>query len=354
MEPLFANPVLPLLAVALADDAFQNYRTFEEIEAIPPPVDGSLHHLRIRKQMLHVPFFQTVAPDGPTGKIQKAGPFSTRTVSLGHRAGYQENIGIHDIRAEVLVKADGKLLGNETIFGGGADFDQDNGYSVAERMKFAGHNNADTFLGSYMPQLSTVDGISSYWNRKRRTVHLEGFRGLSLHYHPQILQSLPAKVESDLESRADFNAINQEIEALGQKFRRLSIDDKSRARREELYWRKRQLVSEELNKWQEIQPRKITANAGDEAPQVASLPSYFNRVRRLDPPRDRLASSLFLDAPLRSPQGRGALQDMIMLCRENPQVAYRPSLRPKNGRCPMAKCARDVDRFVPLSRFRRP
>ena len=109
MDPLFANPVLPLLAIALADRAFQDYATFEEIEAIPPPADGSLHHLRIKKDMLRVPFFRIVSADGPTGKIQGAGSFSNRTVDLGHRAGYEENIGIHDIRREALVKADGKF-----------------------------------------------------------------------------------------------------------------------------------------------------------------------------------------------------------------------------------------------------
>jgi hypothetical protein len=110
MEPLYANPVLPLLAIALADNAFQDYQTFEDIEAIPSPADGSLHHLRIRKDLLRVPFFQIVSADGPTGKIHGAGSFSNRTVDLGHRAGYEENIGIHDIRREVLVKADGKCL----------------------------------------------------------------------------------------------------------------------------------------------------------------------------------------------------------------------------------------------------
>ena len=63
MEPLFANPVLPLMAIALADHAFQDYRSFEEIEEIPPPADGSLHHLRIKKDMLRVPFFQIVSAD---------------------------------------------------------------------------------------------------------------------------------------------------------------------------------------------------------------------------------------------------------------------------------------------------
>ncbi len=90
MKPLFANPVLPLLTIALADRAFQDYATFEEIEAIPPPADGSLHHLRIKKDMLRVPFFQIVSADGPTGKIQGAGSFSNRTVDLGHRAGNEE------------------------------------------------------------------------------------------------------------------------------------------------------------------------------------------------------------------------------------------------------------------------
>ena len=110
IEPLFTNPVLPLIAIALADHAFQDYRSFEEIEAIPPPADGSLYHLRIKKDMLRIPFFQIVSADRPTGKIHRAGSFSNRTVDLGHRAGYEENIGIYDIRREALVKADGEFL----------------------------------------------------------------------------------------------------------------------------------------------------------------------------------------------------------------------------------------------------
>ncbi len=52
MKPLFANPVLPLLAIALANHAFQDYGTFEEIVAIPSPADEFLHHLRIKNDML--------------------------------------------------------------------------------------------------------------------------------------------------------------------------------------------------------------------------------------------------------------------------------------------------------------
>ena len=35
--------------------------------------------------------------------------------NLGHRVGYEENIGIHDIRREALVKADGKFLARNTL-----------------------------------------------------------------------------------------------------------------------------------------------------------------------------------------------------------------------------------------------
>ena len=103
IEPLFANPVLPLLAIALADQAFQDYSTFEEIENIPPPEDRSLHHLQIKDEILSVPFFQNVTSNRPTGKIHNAVSFNNRTVGLSHRTGYQENISIHDIRAEVLI-----------------------------------------------------------------------------------------------------------------------------------------------------------------------------------------------------------------------------------------------------------
>ena len=106
MQPLFANPVLPLLAIALADDAFQDYRTFEEIEAIPPPTDESLYHLRIREELYPMPFFQALSTRGPTGKIQTASSFTKSLAATGHRAGYEENIRVHDFRREVLVKAD--------------------------------------------------------------------------------------------------------------------------------------------------------------------------------------------------------------------------------------------------------
>jgi hypothetical protein len=217
-------------------------------------------------------------------------------------------------------------------------------------MKFAGQKDPDVFFGSYMPQVSDVDGQSGFWGGKRRAVHIEALRGLSLQYHPQMVQSLPAKVQDDLAHRADFVKINEEIQYLGSQLRRLNRSTDSRricSRRQELYEAKRQLVAVELSLWQSIQPCKISSEANDVQSSVACLPSYFSRVRRLDPPRDRLASSLFLETSLRSAEGQSALCDMITLCKPTPEVAYRPSLHPEKGCCPVLTCGREMDRYVP-------
>lgn len=109
-EPLYANPVLFMLAPALACGVFRNYKTYDEIFAILPPSDGTLHHLQIANNKLKLPFFQTMSRHGPTEKIQQATSFGSRLVTLGHRAGYPENIKVHDIRREALVKADDEFF----------------------------------------------------------------------------------------------------------------------------------------------------------------------------------------------------------------------------------------------------
>lgn len=107
MDPLFACAVLPALAIALANDAFQDHHSVDDIFDIPAPRAGTSHILRIRQEMLEAPFFQIFEVDGPTGQMEKAMNFSNRTVMLGHRAGFASNITMHCTRREALVLADG-------------------------------------------------------------------------------------------------------------------------------------------------------------------------------------------------------------------------------------------------------
>jgi hypothetical protein len=114
MEPLFANLVL---AITLADDAFTEYRSFEEIEAILPPADGSLHRLRIKKKMHTTPVFQVMSPDGPTVRIVSANTLGKTPGGYGSsRRIYPEDINVHYMRREAPVKADSKSLGHQPRF----------------------------------------------------------------------------------------------------------------------------------------------------------------------------------------------------------------------------------------------
>ena len=88
MEPLFANPVLPLLAIALINQVFQDYSIFEEIENISSLEDRSLHYLQIKDKMLSIPFFQNITSNRPIGKIHSAVLFSNWTIALGHCIDY--------------------------------------------------------------------------------------------------------------------------------------------------------------------------------------------------------------------------------------------------------------------------
>lgn len=61
MEPLFACVMLPILSIALANVAFLDYYSVEDIFAIPVLIQSTLYQLRIREAMLEVPLFQTFA-----------------------------------------------------------------------------------------------------------------------------------------------------------------------------------------------------------------------------------------------------------------------------------------------------
>jgi hypothetical protein len=158
-------------------------------------------------------------------------------------------------------------------------------------------------------------------------------------------QSLPAKVKAELAQREDFVQVSDEMLALNETLKTPTPQDNIEAlysRRDELYQLKRTLISDELRKWQGTQ----SYAADGPGNSVADRISYFNRVRRLDPPRDQLATLLFLSVPHRSKEGRSAARNMITLYRETPRVAYRPSLQPHDGRCPVEACGKDMEEFV--------
>jgi hypothetical protein len=99
-------------------------------------------------------------------------------------------------------------------------------------------------------------------------------------------------------------------------------------RRKELRAQKRKLVTEELRKCQKLQPNRLLSNT-DENDVMGYHGPLFSRILGLMPERDRLASSLFTVAPIRSDEGRAVLRDIISLYQQDIEgsISPRPGAR---------------------------
>ncbi|KAF2195618.1 hypothetical protein K469DRAFT_758244 [Zopfia rhizophila CBS 207.26] len=206
------DPVMFIITTGLAMNAFREYTTIHQILAVRPKPDMVYALIKWKDGMLNKPFHQTMTSAGFTGRIVSSSSFDKDLGCWSLHAGYEKPIRVHHVRKEALIKAD------------------DNGYSMEERMKFAGHRNPNTFRWSYMAPMSTVDGQGSFLNTELRRDHIEDFRSLSLPRQPQLLQSLPAKEQYALESRPDFIAIEDKIQELTEKIWRADTE----ARKQEL------------------------------------------------------------------------------------------------------------------------
>lgn len=212
-------------------------------------------------------------------------------------------------------------------------------------MNFAAHRDPAMFRKSYIPGMITVDGQASFLEQPPRKDYHEDLRGMSLRRQPQLWQALPATLKADLERRPDFVALDAEIEVLTAKIGSTGQEDsqQERARRKDLYEQRRQLTGMELQAWR----KKRSSERTHDTSFVDHHRTRFNRFRHLMPERDRLSSSLFRPTALRSAEGQAVMHDLISLLKDDSQVAYYPSMRPRFGKCPSRRCGLKMDRFVP-------
>ena len=76
MKPLYANPVLSLLAAIIMYDMFKDYKIYDEVFIILSSLNEMLHHLQIIQKKLKLPFFQVMFKDSLAGNIQRATSFN--------------------------------------------------------------------------------------------------------------------------------------------------------------------------------------------------------------------------------------------------------------------------------------
>jgi hypothetical protein len=209
-------------------------------------------------------------------------------------------------------------------------------------MKHGGHKDENTHRDHYAPNNAGTDGQGSYFNDELRSIVSDRFRAMTLYRNPELWQSLPAEKQDELENSPEFVAIEDELEALSLNSK---DDSTTRDRRKELRADKRKLLTEELRKCQKLQPNRLPSST-DENDMMGYHRTRFSRTCGLMAERDRLASSLFTVASIRSDEGRAVLRDMITLYRQDTEVAFRPGLEPEKCCCSATGRKWKIDRFV--------
>tara|TARA_R110002060_G_scaffold36206_2_gene47165 strand:- start:1334 stop:2014 length:681 start_codon:yes stop_codon:yes gene_type:complete len=221
----------------------------------------------------------------------------------------------------------------------------DGGYSLGQVMKFAAHRNSKTLVGHYLDDMSNVDGAAVFLGLEPRRDLTEDFRSASMKRNPDLQHSLPRKCLDDLRQRRDFTDLGEQIDNLSDQIM-ATITEKGRqelkAQRRYVYDQRQKLINEELANYRMTQRRVHTTQCGVDD-QGEWHRSYFDRVvRRMVPERDRLARTLPLAVPLRSPEGISALRDLIALRTNDSRVAYQEALQPIGGRCPVPTCSQEM------------
>jgi len=223
----------------------------------------------------------------------------------------------------------------------------ENGYSNDELLKFAAHTNQTTRTRDYISSICSVDGQGSFHGTELRRDTAEDFRSATVRRNPELLLSLPAKAQDELQERPDYVEVVNALESLTRQINAatsMADIDSLKSQRTELYERKRQLEHEELARLRNTQER-VHPSERKESFHADQHRTRFSRLRHLMPRRSQLADLLFVKAPLRSQEGVTAIKHLIGLIKDPCQVAYQLPLQPVQGRwCPTPGCGKDVEK----------
>ncbi|KAJ0413052.1 hypothetical protein BJY00DRAFT_322648 [Aspergillus carlsbadensis] len=278
--PLFFNLILFMLPLFSADKAFCHYQTCTEIldalELIEPSAlqDQPLK-IHFREELANTPVFRATADlscTSPTAKARAADAFGKDFAALGYRSGYQQNVTARACRQWALMEADKQ-------------------YSKAARMKHAAHRESRKFGRFYA-------------------------HPVCMHRNPGLWQPLPAKMEFEFQDREDMRALDEEISKLSAQLAK--ANDLDPTREIQLRWRR-------IKQQRRLQEHTRAGSVYEH--------TLFTYHRWAMPERDLLARILPTNEVLRSLTGRQALVALEVICKEHCQVAFRPQLKPVDGKC---------------------
>ncbi|PSN60122.1 hypothetical protein BS50DRAFT_507169, partial [Corynespora cassiicola Philippines] len=342
--PLFANAAVYLLPIFLSAGAFREFKTLDQVLTVRPKPNETYWVLDWEDSIREDPVFPEMLASGPTKKEKNPNSWGSQCSDWALRAGFPSGMGLHAPRREALIKADGKRRMGPRYAG----------YSLSTIKKFASQVTDSTLGRHYLHDMSNVDGAATFLGLRKKTDLTANFRSVSMGRNPDLLLTLPASMQHDLEMREDYSSLWKEIDSLDSQIRDAEsskISQELRTRQSELYTQRRKIRQQELKKYQASQRRDYDSKTDTHMSDWRR--TYFEQVVcHMVPERARLASTLLLAKPLRSPEGISAMQDLLMLLESDSFVGYQDSLRPVDGRCRVQSCSEPMRNIPPGKRWK--
>lgn len=197
--------------------------------------------------------------------------------------------------------------------------------------------------------MNTIDGTGSFLHTDVRHDLADDFRSTSMRWNPDMILTLPAEEQAELERQEEYVAITRKINHLnlkiGDEFATEEERERFKAERSQVYAQRKKLQDKKLRELQQTQPLEYPTER-ELHEQAIWQQTHFNRIYHTMPERHRLAHLLFLRVPIRSPEGMEALRYLVDLRTNDCNVAYQDVLRPINGRCPVPSCQQEMIRLV--------
>lgn len=192
-----------------------------------------------------------------------------------------------------------------------------------------------------------MDGAGTYLKMRQRTDLAEDFRSATMRWNPNLPLSLSARDREELRDSADYKVVTQRIEELNVRISEaITTDEKDqlKAQRSLEYDRRKAIERKMLG---EIQTNQQINYEPSKEPHLQQdwRRNHFRRISHMLPPeRLRLAETMVLRAPPRSPEWVCALKDLVALRRDDNSTAYQAVMRPINGHCAVPSCGRKMAR----------
>ncbi|KAI9768155.1 MAG: hypothetical protein M1839_004182 [Geoglossum umbratile] len=319
-------PVVAFLALAFADDAFQDISTPEELFSLRIP-EGE-DHLPVpwKQEMQDIPIFKQQTKGGNTKPLSR-GAFESHLAELSIRAGYEISVKPHYIRRGVANRVDKHA-------------------TAAERNHLFGHHNSSVYQKDYISSISNIDVQGAILDNATQDDHIQSFRRISRHKNPVSHLSLETKVTlldgSDLKElkqqisdNPDNKAMTRTLKMRYESLKRTIFRDALEKEKDEWFrvWNSHE-VSHQLN-------GNGNGNDGHGILSRVSLDTVKICMLRQLCSNRRLVADACILGKIDLWKDGSVLHPLIRLYSEDSQVQYYPGEIPIEGKCP--KCHMDME-----------